>query len=320
MKNSIKNFTLTVIVLTNLVCCDVSNSKWTFKALNEEPALFYEEQLVTQFHKATPNKPSLHPLSASDGQDILRAHPFYKREGEHLDHPHHTGLWYAHGDVNGVDFWHFDKPNSGKTVQTSFKTTIKSDAATAVSTNEWQDKEGHILLNDTRYFTFTRQNADLILDFKIEMVAAQPEVIFGDTKEGDFALRLHHMFDAKEKGETGRMINSVGGSGKDIWGKKANWVAYSGTNEKGQAYSVVIFDHPSNLRYPTTWMARDYGLFAVNPFGLSFYTNKKENGEHRLKQGEGLTFQYRVILQIEEANPDAINTLYSNYSKLGSNH
>jgi hypothetical protein len=25
--------------------------------------------------------------------------------GERVDHPHHVGLWFNHGDVNGFDFW-----------------------------------------------------------------------------------------------------------------------------------------------------------------------------------------------------------------------
>ena len=35
--------------------------------------------------------------------------------------------------------------------------------------------------------------------------------------------------------------------------------------------TVAIFAHPSGLNHPPYWHARDYGLFAVNPFGRKGY-------------------------------------------------
>ena len=35
--------------------------------------------------------------------------------GEAEDHPHHRSLWFTHGDVNGVSFWH-EGPDAGKIV------------------------------------------------------------------------------------------------------------------------------------------------------------------------------------------------------------
>ena len=36
---------------------------------------------------------------------VTRGFPLEPRPGERVDHPHHVGLWFNHGDVNGVDFW-----------------------------------------------------------------------------------------------------------------------------------------------------------------------------------------------------------------------
>jgi hypothetical protein len=57
-------------------------------------------------------------------------------------------------------------------------------------------------------------------------------------------------------------------------------------------------DHPSNLRHPTWWHARDYGLLAANPFGIHDFEAKKDKtlGNHVLKKGESLTFRYLVVL------------------------
>jgi hypothetical protein len=59
---------------------------------------------------------------------------------------------------------------------------------------------------------------------------------------------------------------------------------------------VACFDHPSNLRYPTTWHARDYGLVAANPFGLhDFQKLPKGAGDYTLKAGSPLTLRYRWL-------------------------
>ena len=39
------------------------------------------------------------------GTLVTRGFPLDPRPGERVDHPHHVGLWFNYGDVNGVDFW-----------------------------------------------------------------------------------------------------------------------------------------------------------------------------------------------------------------------
>ena len=51
-------------------------------------------------------KPYLHPLRTADGKVVTRGFPMMTDiPGEAHDHPHHRGLWFTHGDVNGYDFW-----------------------------------------------------------------------------------------------------------------------------------------------------------------------------------------------------------------------
>src|ERR1700744_4127840 len=54
---------------------------------------------------STLKKPTLYPLIASDGVEVTRGYPLAPREGELTDHPHHAGLWFNYGNVNGFDFW-----------------------------------------------------------------------------------------------------------------------------------------------------------------------------------------------------------------------
>src|SRR5215212_6033958 len=48
-------------------------------------------------------KPVLYPLRTASGTLVTRGWPFDPRPGERIDHPHHVGLWFDYGDVNGVD-------------------------------------------------------------------------------------------------------------------------------------------------------------------------------------------------------------------------
>ena len=59
-------------------------------------------------------------------------------------------------------------------------------------------------------------------------------------------------------------MNSAGNRDNDAWGKRADWCDYFSEHD-GKVYGVAIFDHPQNLRHPTWWLARDYGLFGANP-------------------------------------------------------
>ena len=50
-------------------------------------------------------KPVLYPLRTAKGTIVTRGFPLEPRPGERIDHPHHAGLWFNYGNVNGFDFW-----------------------------------------------------------------------------------------------------------------------------------------------------------------------------------------------------------------------
>ena len=105
-----------------------------------------------------------------------------------------------------------------------------------------------------------------------------------------------------------------GVEGKEIWGKPARWVHYHGAIE-GQPYSVTLFDAPGNLRHPTTWHAREYGLVAANPFGLSYFNGAgKGAGDFRLTQGQSRTFRYGVLIHRGELSVNDIEKHYQAFA------
>src|SRR5271154_3667195 len=50
-------------------------------------------------------KPVLFPLIAPGGTVVTRGYPLTPNTGERVDHPHHAGMWFNYGNVNGFDFW-----------------------------------------------------------------------------------------------------------------------------------------------------------------------------------------------------------------------
>src|SRR5260370_21942017 len=51
-------------------------------------------------------KPYFHPLHSSQGTIVTRGFPMVNGiRGESHDHPHHRGMFFTQGDINGIDFW-----------------------------------------------------------------------------------------------------------------------------------------------------------------------------------------------------------------------
>jgi hypothetical protein len=139
------------------------------------------------------------------------------------------------------------------------------------------------------------------IDYAVTIKASEGEVTFGDTKEGTMGLRSHPALNLKGSVAKGQCVNSEGESGGAIWGRHAKWVDYWGPVD-GKVVGIACFDHPGNLRHPTTWHARDYGLIAANPFGLhDFEKAPKGAGKHVVKRGESLTLRYRWLFHEGDA-------------------
>ena len=95
----------------------------------------------------------------------------------------------------------------------------------------------------------------------------------------------------------------------------AHWVDYWGEVE-GDTVGIAIFDHPDNLRHPTTWHARDYGLVAANPFGLHDFLNEPANaGAYRIEPGDSLVLKYRFVFHRGDATSADIPSLYDSWAK-----
>ncbi len=242
-------------------------------------------------------RPVLYPLITASGSRLTRDFPFSEdTAGESKDHPHHQSLWFAHGDVNGIDFW---KTGEGKGTIEVQKSTLGENTITLESV--WKTPEGKMLLTDTTTIEFGEEESLRWIDYSITLTASSGAITFGDTKEGTMAVRTHPELRTKPPAR-GKAINSSGDKGDKLWGRRASWVSYS-----GKPGSIAILDHPENLRHPTTWHARDYGLVAANPFGIHDFEGKPEGtGNFTLDASQSLTLRYRFLLSPNELEKNEI--------------
>ncbi len=163
------------------------------------------------------------------------------------------------------------------------------------------------------FYSGTGKNRMFDVDAKLTAVAGP--VNFGDTKEGTFAIRINDKLTEKSKG--GMMVSSEGGQGmKNVWGKKATWVDYSGTID-GKPLGIAIINNKGSYEYPTRWHSRDYGLFAANPFSESEMNGGREikEGKFILDKGKSIDLKHRVVIHPGNTTDAKIADIASQYNK-----
>jgi hypothetical protein len=276
---------------------------------------------TTFFVGADAPKPYLHPLRSASGKIVTRGYPMENIEGEDKDHPHHRGLWFTHGEVNGFDFWANESTQKGATRNGKGRIVTKKVVSTKggkksgsiAADFEWQNAQGRGMLTESRSMTFYSDPKLRVIDFDIRLISLEP-VHFGDTKEGTFAIRL---LKSMEEKHGGKMTNAGGASTEqNVWGKRSPWVDYVGQVD-GETLGVAILDHPSNPRHPTYWHSRAYGLFAANIFGVAdFERDKTKDGSLHLEPSKTLQFRYRVIIHSGDAAAADIAGQFRKYAAM----
>lgn len=271
---------------------------------------------TTFYFGADSPKPYLHPLRTASGKVVTRGFPMIKDDAEEIrtkyqDHPHHRGLYYAHGDVNGVDFWAEGKER-GRIVFRSLGDLKSGRTGSLTAVFDWATIDGKKLLTETKKLAFQGNSDARVIDVEEVLQANGQAVKLGDTKEGTFAIRVAAPLAPKNGGT---MVNSEGGkTEKEIWGKRATWVDYYGTMG-GETVGIAVFDHPKNPKHPTYWHARAYGLLAVNPFGEhDYYNDKTRDGSLTISPDGRLTFRYRVLIHSGDTGAARIAELYKKYA------
>ncbi|MFV8328235.1 PmoA family protein [Flavobacterium sp. ZS1P14] len=279
---------------------------------------------TSYLYSNTIDKPVLFPLVTVSGTTVTRGFPLATRANERTDHPHHIGMWFNYGDVNGLDFWNnsdaiktADKPKYGS-IRHQKIVAVKSGPQKGelkVNSN-WVDNNGKIVLKETTVLVFSGDDNSRTIDRTTTLTAQEEKVTFKDNKEGVLGIRVARELEMpsekaeiftdaqglattvavlNNEGVTGNFLSSKGITGNEVWGTRDNWCMMYG-QKNGEDIAISIIDHPNNPGYPTYWHARGYGLFAANTLGQEVLSGGKEKLNFSLDAGNSVTFKYRVMI------------------------
>jgi len=300
-------------------------------------------KLFTSYmYPANLEKPFLYPVIAPSGTILTRGFPLQSRQGERVDHPHHIGIWFNHGSVNGLDFWNNSsaipaarKDSYGHIVLKEIVKAKGGKTGTLDVVATWDDNKGTTLLTEKTRYVFSGDKNTRTIDHITTLTAAADEVVILDNKEGMFAIRVDRAFEMPSNesliftdsngnptkvkatdntGVNGMYKSSNGKTGDAVWGTRNDWVILTGTKDNAVT-SMAIFDNPKNPGYPAYAHARGYGLFSVNNLGQNSYDPKQEKVSYTLKKGESLTLYHRFYIQSgSELSVEQANQIFKEFS------
>ena len=321
-----KTFWITAFALFMAVTVTQASKKEKVSFKNDDAGkkveVYLSGKLFTAYiYPENMEKQSLYPIITSSGKFITRGYPLNPRPFERTDHPHHVGLWFNFGSVNGLDFWNNsfaikpdDKPKYGAI---KFRKIVSENPAkgTLVTNADWVDVKDNVLLNEEATYIFEGDGATRSIT-RITKLTAKQEVTFEENKEGLIGLRVDRTFEEpatkpetfldangietkvpvmNNDGVNGVYRNAEGVKGGDVWSKRSPWVALRGVKD-GEAITIAILDNKANPNYPAWSHARGYGLFATNNLGGRVFDKNAAEVKIVLKPGETITFKHKIVI------------------------
>jgi hypothetical protein len=341
----ILSFILTLaFILTVGTALNAQTSKVKLVRVDDKQKVdvFVDGKLFTSYqYPSNMEKPYLYPIYAPNGSVITRGFPIESRKGERIDHPHHIGLWFNHGNVNGLDFWNnssaipANRKDSYGHIVVKQIVSAKKDVLEVVS--NWDDNKGNTLLVEKTKYIFSGDKNTRTIDHISTLTAANGTVTITDNKEGMFAIRVDRAFEMPSNesliftddkgnpttvkatdntGVTGMYKSSSGLTGDKVWSSRNDWVMLSGTKDNVLT-TMAVFDHPKNTGYPAHSHARGYGLFSTNNLGANSYVPGEEKIIVTLQKGESITLRHRFFVQSgSELTAEKANQIFQSFSKM----
>ncbi len=244
-------------------------------------------------------KPYFHPIHAPNGLIVTGDRP----EG----HVHHRGLCFASEKLNGINYWTETNCNEsvrGRVVHREFcEKIVNLDAVHFAVINDWRAPDNSNPIEETCYVTVHQpQLNQQIIDFQFSLEAQSSDVSLAPPCETQgLCCRMAEM-------EYRKVTNSDGCIGEsEVSGKVAKWCSLNGVLSNEVA-GVAIFNHPSNLRHPASFMVLD------DAFGFmsAVFTGDEP---HLISAGETLTLNYRLIVYLGDIFTFDLWTCYEEYVK-----
>ncbi len=258
---------------------------------------------ITRYHFGPGlNRPFLFPVVGPSGHSLTRmGHPH-----DPESHSHHNSVWMSHVDVGGVDFW------SDRRLGTVRHKRIvayedEGERSSVTAENEWVDKDGKVLLNETRRISVALlEDREWLLVIDSTFTVKDKAVTLGKTPFGLLGVRMAKTIGVHDGG--GRIRNSEGGvNEKEILWKQARWVDYSGAIENGKIEGITLFDHPSNPNHPSYFHVRNDGWMGAS---LTY------DGPREIVPDKPLHVRYGLYIHSEMKSPVEIEEQWKRFAQM----
>ena len=297
----------------------------TITQLEDRFRVEVDGELFTEWQHKAWKAPYLYPVIGPNGVNVTRHFPMKDGvAGESQDHPHHRGIRFSHRDVNGLSFWAPDTKQGERQAEIVFDRVEKMTSGKTgelVLWNRWTGDGELVLREKVRLAFIPLPKREMLMDFDVELQAAAEDVTFHDEKDGGLGIRVAGTMkveDRKTKTGKGTILTSRGDKNAAAWGTRAEWADYFGPDETGKVVGIATFDHPSNLRHPTHWHARTYGLITANRFGKGFFEAKKGakkgDGDYTIKSGEKILIRHRLFFHHGDSESAGVAERYREYT------
>jgi len=240
-------------------------------------------------------RPYIHPIKAPMGKGV-----FTQNRPAH--HPHQTGLYWGFKKLNGRDyFMACCKPGL-----TGFYRRISFDVVKKQGKKvQWQtvynllNKKGEAILTETHTWSLQQINREFVLDLEWKGTAIQKITIEKYFVGGLFLRMPWH------EGVGGKAINASGQTNAEAEAQRSIWLdtgmEIDGRSDWGH---IVIFDHPSNTGFPTSWRVD-------NELGIG--PSRQIMGKWSIEKGDTETIRYRLIIYTGELTTEQINKRWTRF-------
>jgi len=320
-------FKQSILFISSAVLLLQSVSVWVNGAAEPKPSYDWRQtdsslvllnngRVVWQFNfdKKQP-RPYFHPVCLTDGTELTWHRP--------PDHPWHYGLWFSWKYINGLNYWEEDrktglpegrteinsieaKPHDDYSAQIAMQLNYHPPGQPAVLTESCQiniskpDKDGRYHIDWIS--RFTAGAADVLLD-RTPILGEQ-----GGQSWGGYAglsVRI-----AKDTSDW-YLLDSEEQKDLEGHGKKARWMNFGGRAAGSKDFSIAIFDHPDNPRYPSPgFVIMDLKV----PFGY-FSPALLFNKPYTLPAGKSFSLKYRILIQHDRAQKNLLETEWKSFAK-----